>query len=138
METPSTHTLIRLSDTHLTVLDPAQDVRGRTVLDTNGYELGFVDDLVIDDTDKHVRFLRIAGGGFLGIGGQKFLIPVDAVSKIDHDHVHIDRTRDHVAAGPAYDPELMDRSHLEQLYGHYDLMPFWGVGYIYPSYPFYF
>jgi sporulation protein YlmC with PRC-barrel domain len=138
METPSTHTLIRLSDTHLTVLDPAQDVRGRKVIDTNGQDLGVVDDLIIDDTDKHVRFLRVADGGFLGIGGQKFLIPVDALIRVTRDAVQIDRTRDHVAAGPAYDPELMGRSNLEQLYGYYGLTPFWGVGYMYPTFPFYF
>jgi sporulation protein YlmC with PRC-barrel domain len=137
METPSTHALIRLGDTNLTVLEPSLDVRGRKVVDANGHEVGHVDDLLIDDTEKHVRFLRVVAGGFLGIGGQKFLIPVDAIKAIHDDAVRIDRTREHVAGGPEYDPELTDRGHLEQVYGYYGVMPYWGVGYVYPGYPFY-
>lgn len=137
MQTPSSHTLIRLGDTNMTVPDPAQDIRGRKVVDTQGQDVGHVDDLLIDSADKRVRFLRLSAGGFLGIGGQKFLVPVDAITKVTDDAVQIDRTRDHVAAGPVYNPELMDVGHLEQIYGHYGIMPYWGVGYIYPSYPFY-
>jgi len=63
-------------------------------------EVGHVDELLIDDTEKRVRFLRVAAGGFLGIGGQKFLIPVDAITAIAPDTVRVDRSRDHVAAAP--------------------------------------
>lgn len=137
MQTPSNHSLIRLGDTNMTVLDPGLDIRGRRVVDNNGHEIGTVDDLMIDDSEKRVRFMRVTDGGFLGLGGQKFLIPVDAVTRVEKDVVRIDRSREHVAAGPAYDPELMDANYLERVYGYYGVMPFWGVGYIYPSYPFY-
>ena len=51
-----TATLMRLSDTELTVADPAEDIRGRTVVDRNGEEIGDVDDLLLDDHGKRVRF----------------------------------------------------------------------------------
>lgn len=138
MDMPSNYTLIKLSDTDLTVLDPKQDIRGRKVVDSRGHEIGDIDDLLIDDTEHKVRFLRVAGGGFLGIGGQKFLIPVDAIGGIDEDVVHIDRTREHIVGAPRYDPDLADQKYTEQLYGYYGYVPFWGAGYMYPSYPFYF
>lgn len=137
MDMPSNETLVRLSDTNMTVLDPGQDIRGRRVIDNNGREIGTIDDLMIDDTQKRVRLMRVTDGGFLGLGGQKFLIPVDAITRVEQHTVHIDRSREHVTAGPSYDPELMDRTYLEQVYGYYGVMPFWGVGYVYPSYPFY-
>jgi sporulation protein YlmC with PRC-barrel domain len=130
-----------LSDTNLTVADPAQDVRGLHALDSNGDDVGKVEDLLIDDTEKKVRFLLIGSGGFLGMGEKKFLIPVDAVTKITNDKVHIDRTRDHIASGPTYEPKLADESqlqdHLSSVYGYYGLIPYWGFGYAYPSFPFY-
>jgi sporulation protein YlmC with PRC-barrel domain len=138
MEVPSRYTLVKLSDTELTVMDPSDDVRGRKVIDVDGRDIGLVDELLIDDTEKRVRFLRVTGGGFLGIGGQRFLIPVDAVVGTEKDVVRVDRTREHVAGAPTYDPDLADhRDYAEQLYAYYGTMPFWGVGYIYPMYPFY-
>lgn len=130
-------TLVRLSDTGLTLADPEADIRGMTVVDRNDEAIGDVDDLVIDETERRLRFLEVGSGGFLGIGKEKRLVPVDAVTGID-DKVHIDQDRDRVAAGPGYDPELTpipERPHIEEIYGHYGVMPFWGAGYTYPMYP---
>src|SRR3954470_3161792 len=134
-------TLVRLSDTQLTVADPAQDVRGRKVLDKAGQQIGHVEDLFIDDAEKHVRFLLIGSGGFLGFGEKKFLMPIDAVMRVNNDSVQIDRTRAHVAGGPTYDPAITEdhtpEDHYAAVYGYYGFMPFWGIGYTYPSFPFY-
>ena len=134
-------TLLRLSDTNLTVSNAAEDVRGRKVFDKGGQQIGHVDDLLIDDTEKHVRFLLVGSGGFLGMGERKFLIPVDAVMHVTNDSVQIDRTRDHVSGGPPYDPKIGEdhtpEDHYAAVYGYYGFMPFWGIGYTYPSFPFY-
>jgi hypothetical protein len=75
--------------------------------------------------------------GFLGLGGTKFLIPVDAITNIDDKAVHVDQTRDHVASGPRYDPDLMNVRHLSDVYDHYGYSPWWGQGYRYPMYPYF-
>jgi sporulation protein YlmC with PRC-barrel domain len=130
--------LLRLHDTHLTVADPQQDVRGYKVMDKDGKDIGRVDDLLIDDTEKKVRFLLIGSGGFLGLGEKKFLIPVDAIAQIGADKVVIDRAGDDVAAGPNYDPQLMEEGellkHYNDVYTYYGYLPFWGVGYHYPGF----
>jgi sporulation protein YlmC with PRC-barrel domain len=135
-------TLVRLSDSELTVADPAEDIRGRDVVDRDGAELGEVADLFIDKSDKRVRFLEVTSGGFLGIGATKFLIPVEAVTRISAETVYVNQTRQHIASAPAYDPDLIhedvgEGSYYGDVYRHYGYPPYWGSGYTYPSYPYY-
>lgn len=131
-------TLVQLGDTDLTVADPDEDVRGRKVLDRTGEEIGDVDDLLIDDRENRVRFLQVGHGGLLGIGELHFLVPVDAIMRIDDDHVHIDQERGTLAGAPGYKPDLArDPAYYGGVYGWWGYGPYWGPGYIYPSYPFY-
>jgi sporulation protein YlmC with PRC-barrel domain len=137
-----TATLMRLSDTDLTVADPAEDVRSRTVFDRDGEEIGDINDLLIDDHEKRVRFLEVASGGFLGLGQTKFLIPVDAITRVREKEVVIDQSRQHIVDAPRYDPNLMHQdvgegSYYGDVYRHYGYPPFWGPGYMYPPYPYY-
>ncbi|MGH2402887.1 MAG: PRC-barrel domain-containing protein [bacterium] len=104
--------------------------------DRAGEELGTVEDLLVDDREQKVRFLEIATGGFLGLGETKFMMPVDAITRIEAETVHIDQTRERVAGAPRYAPELVtDQSHWEELYGYYGYAPFWGPDYAYPLLP---
>jgi sporulation protein YlmC with PRC-barrel domain len=79
-------------------------VRSRKVLDKAGQGIGEVDDLLVDEREHKVRFVRVVAGGFLGLGETKFLIPIDAITKVEAKAVHVDQTRDHVTRGPCYDP----------------------------------
>ncbi len=134
MTTQDNVTLSKLSDTGQTVSNAADDICGRKVKDKDGNDLGKVDDLLIDDQERKVRFLRVEHGGFLGVGETKSFIPVDAITKITDD-VHINHSRDHVAKAPRYDPELVDdKTYYGNIYGYYGYMPFWGAGYSYRDY----
>jgi len=126
-------TIVRLDDTALTVADPADDVRGNKVVDSNGDEIGDVEGLMIDETERRVRFLEIGSGGFLGLGERKRLIPVEAITRIEGDTIHIGRERTHVAGAPEYDPDVVPASrYYEDQYGYWDYPPFWSGGYMYP------
>jgi sporulation protein YlmC with PRC-barrel domain len=107
------------------------------VVDTVGRVVGKVDGLLIDNQEAKVRFLEVVSGGFLGLGKDTMLIPVDAIAKIEGDHVHLGQTSEHVAGAPAYDPDLIDADYFRNLYGYYGVTPFWGMGYVYPAYPYY-
>lgn len=137
MDQPKNASIIRLSDTHLVLSHPDEDVRGRKVLDADGNDIGEVDDLMIDDQEKKVRFLRVASGGFLGIGEKKVLIPVDVIQKITRDAVQIDRKKEHIAGSPPYDPEVTDQPDWDVYYAYYGAVPFWAPGYTYPMYPYF-
>ena len=131
-------TLTKLSDAGMTIADPDADVRGRKVIDNTGDESGKVDALIIDERESKVRFLQVAAGGFLGIGERHFLLPVDAVTRVDEDHVHVDQTRERIVGAPAYDPNVVPEvDYYDSLYGYYGYTPFWGPGYAYPAYPAY-
>ncbi|MFE0206893.1 PRC-barrel domain-containing protein [Streptomyces sp. NPDC058985] len=137
MATDRAPVLEKLSDSEQTVQTPEEDVRGRKVADTDGNDIGTVDDLLIDAPERKVCFLLVAHGRFLGFGEKKSFIPVDAVTRITDDQVFIDQSRERVAQAPAYDPELTDEpDYYQSVYGFYDYPPFWGSGYIYPGYPF--
>lgn len=138
MATPQNATLEKLSDANLTVKDPNEDIRGRKVLDKNGDDVGSVDDLLIDSREHKVRLMQVASGGFLGLGETKVLIPIDAITQIRADAVHINHTREHVVRAPAYDPTLTnDDQYWSSIYGHYGYGTPWGTGYNYPPYPYF-
>lgn len=133
MPAQSNPRLIRLSDSELSVATEVEDVRGRSVKDRAGQDLGRIEDLLIDPDERRVRFLVVGSGGFLGLGQQQSFIPVDAVSRVDEDVVTVDLTRENVAGAPAYDPDLTaEPSYLESIYGYYGFIPFWGPGYVAP------
>ncbi len=131
---PST-TLRTLREAGETIADEEQDVRGRDVIAKDGEKVGKVDALFVDNDEEKVRFLRIEAGGFLGIGERKWLIPVDAITRVDKDEVHVDQSHDRIVSSPVYDPTVMatpSNDYYGGLYGYYGMAPFWGGGYMYP------
>ncbi|MGD0052611.1 MAG: PRC-barrel domain-containing protein, partial [Vulcanimicrobiaceae bacterium] len=99
--------LARLSDTGLALSDPSQDIRGRKIVDRHGADIGHISGLFVDEDERKVRMLEIRAGGFLGIGERHFLLPVDAIMKIDNDEVRVNETRERIVRSPVYDPKLV-------------------------------
>jgi len=140
--------LIRLSDTELTIANPAEDIRDRTVVDRDGKDIGEVEDLLIDAHEKRVRLLEVASGGFLGLGKTKILLPVEAITRISDDTVYVNQTRQYIAGAPHYDPDLIhqeagekgyygERGCYNDVYQYYGYPPYWTPGAVYPPYPYY-
>jgi sporulation protein YlmC with PRC-barrel domain len=116
-------TLSKLSDSDQTIANRGDDVRGRKVKDKVGHEVGRVDDLLIDDKERKIRFLRVEHGGLFGFGQTKSFIPVEAITRITDGDVFIGHSREHVAGAPVYDPDLVDDlPYYSVLYGY---IPFW-------------
>jgi sporulation protein YlmC with PRC-barrel domain len=128
--------LISIAESGRWIADPRADVRRRAVLDRDGEEVGTVEDLLIDDEEQRVRMLRVERGGFLGIGAEHFLVPVDAVASVTEDAVHIDRERTRLTDVPGYDPEVADEpAHYADVYGFWGYPAHWAPGYGYPGFP---
>jgi sporulation protein YlmC with PRC-barrel domain len=130
-------TLNKLGDTELTVATPSEDIRGRNVKDKDDNDVGKVEDLLIDDSDRKVRFMQVQSGGFLGMGETKSFIPIDAITRVTDDNVYINQSREHVTGAPRYAPDLTQRDYYGSLYDYYGHAPYWGLGYTYPDYPYY-
>jgi sporulation protein YlmC with PRC-barrel domain len=115
-------TLSRLGDHDMTISSSDQDIRGRTVKDKDGQDVGKIDGLLVDDVEQKVRFMEVSTGGFLGFGASSTLIPIEAITRITAEEVHISHTREHVAGAPRYDPQLtviQDASYWSGLYPYY-------------------
>lgn len=56
--------------------DPDRDIRGRTVKDRDGNDMGTVDDLLVAASDQKIRFLRVEHGGVLGFGATRRSSPL--------------------------------------------------------------
>ena len=114
-------TLRKLQDLDRTVAIPDEDIRGRMVKDKDGHDLGTIDGLLVDAVGQKVRVMEVATGGILGLGETKSLIPVEAITRVTDDEVHISHTREHVAGAPAYDPKLVreDSAYITGLYPYY-------------------
>jgi sporulation protein YlmC with PRC-barrel domain len=128
--------LVKLSDTHWTVADRADDIRGRRVLDPDGEAVGEIEDLFIDHQERKVRLLQVASGGVLGLGATTFLLPVEAITRVSEEAVHIDQHRERIVGAPPYDPALVDQRYVHALYSHYGYAPYWAATGVYPPYPF--
>lgn len=129
--------LVSLNDTELTTLNPEDDIRSRDVLDADGDKVGHVKDLLLDEDEQRIRFFEVAHGGFLGIGEKRIIIPVDTITGIDDDGVHIDRSRQVIEQSPEYDPELArEADYYDPFYGYYGIAPYWAPGYVAPAYPY--
>jgi len=87
--------------------DPADDIRGRTVIDREGQKMGFVDDLLLDDNESRIRFVQVAHGGILGISRTHFLVPVNAITRVEDRYIHINFTREDVERDTLYKPALV-------------------------------
>jgi sporulation protein YlmC with PRC-barrel domain len=119
--------LVPLSDTELAIR-PEEDIRGRTALDAAGEEVGNVDELLVEPSARQVRFLRLKGGGILGIGDSTWLVPVEAIRQVGEDAVRLDRSGAEVGGGPTWDPDLerQPEDYYGSIYGYYGYPPFWG------------
>jgi sporulation protein YlmC with PRC-barrel domain len=100
--------------------NPEDDLRGKDVHDPHGQRMGRVEDLYVDRQEREVRFLEVGAGGFLGIGERRFLVPVEAVTKVSEDRVIVEPDTKKEAEGPApFDTKVGPPSAEERRnYGH--------------------
>jgi sporulation protein YlmC with PRC-barrel domain len=136
MATYNANQLVRLSDTDEFVLDPSEDVRGRKVKDSDEVDLGKVHDLLVDQDNNKVRALVVNHGHLLE--KTTSVIPVDAISQITDDEVHITHNKEKVSGSSPYDPTLVyDADYYFGVYDYYGYSPYWYDDYVYPGYPYY-
>lgn len=85
-------------------------MRGCRVRDQHGEDIGTVKDLLVDEEDNRIRFLK----------------------------VRVDPTREMIAGAPEYDPRLVRERHDYGNYlDYYGDGAWWGPGYAYPTFPYY-
>ena len=129
---PGHHALLDLDHVDLVLTDPEEDLRGAEVVDRDGGDLGTVDGLLVDETERRVRFLQVGSGGLLGLGRKTRLIPTNAITVVEWDGIRVNTTVADVARSPVYDPDLEPTPDYGHYYEYYGLPTFWGAGYAHP------
>ncbi len=81
-----------------------QDLRGRRVFDKAGEEIGNVRDLLLDGANGQIRYLIVAADYTIDTTLREFVIPVDAIARLEPDRLFLDHLRGRVLSGPLYDP----------------------------------
>lgn len=128
--------LISLSDSPSLRRSNVSVYKGKVVLDRDGEEIGKVRDILIDEAERKARFLEVSTGGFLGIGRERFLIPIDSVLSMYDDRITISEARSRLSDAPSFPSATVDERYLLETYAYYGKIPFWEQGYQYPAQPF--
>ncbi len=123
--------MVGLGQADVALADPADDVRGMSVLDFEGHRVGEVEEIVVDEEERRARLLVVVSGGLLGFGETKSLVPVEVIEHVG-DHVRLGQTAQEVRDAGEYDPELVDAPDYQTVYSVYGIMPFWYGGYVRP------
>ncbi len=119
--------LVRLGDSGFVPANPEDDLRGKDVYDPHGQRMGRVEDLYIDRREREVRYLEVGAGGFLRIGERRFLVPVEAVTKVSGGRVIVEPDRTERADGPApFDTKVRPPSAEERSNDDHASPPFFG------------
>jgi hypothetical protein len=81
------------------------------------------------------------------LGATKFLILVEAITRLSDTAVHVNQTGQRLAGAPPYDPDLIHEDVAEgayagegyysDLYTYYGYLPYWSPRYVTPPYPYY-
>ncbi len=114
--------IFKLSESDYQLEEPRQDIRGFDVYDSNGEQIGSVDDFYIDREAHVTRFLDVRAGGFLKIGKKHFLIPVEEFTRdlSEGDRVTVNHERDKVLDSPEFDPDRVpDLAFQHTVYDYY-------------------
>jgi sporulation protein YlmC with PRC-barrel domain len=90
----------------------ADQILGQTLYDPDGEAIGNVSRIYIGRPQGEVKFLVVSGGGFLGFGGQSFLIPAEAVMTQDGQY-SLQMTRDELQDAPEVTSEDLQAEQLD-------------------------
>lgn len=105
-----------------------QNVIGTQVLDVAGLSVGHVQAVYLDNTQAKIRFLEVQGL-------EVRLVPVEVLSSVQAETLCLAIPASRVLTAPSVPPGA-DLPAWADLYRHYDLVPHWEDGNIFPGYGF--
>jgi hypothetical protein len=103
--------------------DPAADLRGRTVVDAEGQDCGWIQDVWVDAVHGVARLLVVEDAGLLGLGPLRFLLPAEAITQVQPYTVRIGQASGRIAGAPRCNPDRADAGAHAVLCGYYGYQP---------------
>lgn len=106
--------LVKLEDFYGEVEEHWQGAGGNKVLDSNGEEIGTVEEIYIWEEPGTAHLIAVSGEK------RSFLIPVHAVANVDEDGVKVEQGRQKIMDSPEFDSEdVPDDEARKSAFQHY-------------------
>jgi sporulation protein YlmC with PRC-barrel domain len=108
----------------------ASTLEGDEVVNNNGEELGYIDEIVIDVSAGRIAYAVLASGGLLGMGDKLFAIPWNALTlDVDRECFILDIDKKALEKAPGFDkdrwPSMADSNWAQSVYSFYGTQPYW-------------
>ena len=108
----------------------SERILGQAVIDSDGKEIGIVDDLIFDMTEQVAAYALIRFGGFLGLGEELIPVPFSALTLSDDgERLLLKVTPSQLESAPRYDHEslvgMANRRWSRAVFRFYGEDPYW-------------
>ena len=108
--------------------DVRTGLTGRAVVDLHGEPAGEIDDVLVEDGSRRVRWIVVGSGGVLGMGRRRVAVPA-ACGDLDADPVRLALPATEVREAPGWDADQPFSRHEERTaFSHFGLPPYWEAG----------
>ena len=109
----------------------AKTLIGDAVKNSQGEDLGQIEELMIDIDQGRVAYAVLSHGGTLGIGSKLFAIPWEALTvDTENKRFVLDIPREKLEKAPGFDkdnwPDFSSREWQTEIYRYYGYEPYWG------------
>lgn len=111
-------------------IQAADDLKNFTVQDTRGEKVGKVSQVLVDVDSGRIGYAVVSSGGFLGMGGQKYIVPFNALKSGEKGQtLTLDIQKDQLKQAPKGDIEqVMNRETGREIHQFYGVSPYWEEG----------
>jgi sporulation protein YlmC with PRC-barrel domain len=108
----------------------AATLKGDTVVNSSGEDLGKIEAIMLDVTGGRIAYAVLSFGGFLGMGSKHFAVPWSAFT-IDAGEKRfiLGLSKDRLENAPGFDkdhwPSMADPAWATQVHAYYNVTPYW-------------
>lgn len=111
-------------------IQAADDLKNFTVQDTRGEKIGKVSQVLVDLESGRIGYAVVSSGGFLGMGGEKYIVPFSALKSGEAgETLTLDIQKDQLQQAPKGDIEQVgNRETGREIHQFYGVAPYWEEG----------
>lgn len=101
------------------------DLKGMTLVGSDGQEIGEIETVVLDRNSGHIGFVTMKVGQTLGMGGETVVIPWEAMRRVQEGQIRVNKASTTFESAPRIEADrlgdLNDRSYRNEIYAYYQV-----------------
>ncbi len=110
----------------------AKTLIGDTVRNSQGEDLGNIEEIMLDTNNGRVAYAVLSFGGFLGMGEKLFAVPWSSLTlDTENEGMVLDINKEQLKKAPGFDkdhwPSMADQRWATEVHGYYQARPYWNV-----------